>query len=100
MTSCWGKSEIIESNNVKSIVVTSNDDKFNPMEITNSDSIKFILKKLNNVHQEPIKFYATHRVNISYNDGKQILVLFNGPSMKVDGHTYKMNESIKDMLTQ
>lgn len=98
MISCLRKSVIINSSNVKSIVVTANDGKLDPIEVTNGDSITAILSKLNNAHKEPIKFYATHKLSINYRDGKQILVLCNGPSMKVEGHTYKLKQRISDIL--
>lgn len=100
MVSCSKKTEIISPKNVKSILVTVNDNEASSVLIANSDSIRVILSKLNDSSQEPIKFYATHRLSVNYNDGKQALVLCSGSSMKIEGRTYKLKETIGDILNR
>jgi hypothetical protein len=101
MSSCSNKAEIVNSSNVKSIAVVLNDEGNNSsfMQIISSNSIKSILSNLNDAHPEPIKFYPTHRLNITYADGKQLLVLCSGSSMKVEARTYKMKKTIRNILT-
>jgi hypothetical protein len=95
---CFTNSEIINSSNVISITVTASQPTQSQIEITDSNRIKDILRKFNNARQEPIKFYPTHRVSVTYAGGDTVLLLFSDHSMKVRGHTYKLKQEITEIL--
>jgi hypothetical protein len=95
---CTNKNGIISSNKVKSIVITLDSTNEHlalpPIEIRNQDSLNQIVKKINECESEPIKFYPTHRLKIAYEDGQEKMILCNGLSLKYDGLTYKLKESM------
>ena len=101
IASCLKRSEIIKSEDVKSIIVAVNDNSENrDAEVSDKRSIDDILTRLNEAQRAPIKFYATHELTILYRDGKQIHALCSGSSLKVNGHTYKMKNKIGDILSR
>lgn len=96
---CTNKNGIISSFKVKSIVVTldSTDSHLSlpSIEIRNQDSLNQIIKKINECESEPIIFYPTHRLKITYEDGKEEIIFCSGNALKYDGLTYKLKENIK-----
>ncbi|MCD2425100.1 hypothetical protein LQ567_20105 [Niabella pedocola] len=97
--SCSGRSEVINTNDAESITVSSNNEFDSSAKyITTKDSIKSILNQLNKAYPTPIKFYATHRLEVLYRNGLRVLVLCNAKSMKVEGRTYRMSRDISDIL--
>lgn len=99
MLRCSDKHNLISSNNIKSIVITLDSGQhniaLNPIEITNRDSLYQIIRKLNECDQEPIKFYPTHLLKLTYDNGQEKLIFCSGPSMKYEGLTYKLKENIR-----
>jgi hypothetical protein len=99
---CTNKYGIISSNKVKSIVITldsTDEHLILPLvEIRNEDSLNQIIRKINECESEPIKFYPTHRLKITYEDGREELILCSGSSLKYDGLTYRLKESIRDIV--
>lgn len=99
---CANKNGIISRNKVKSIVITLDSTNEHltlpPIEIRNEDSLIQIIKKINECESEPIKFYPTHRLKITYADGQEKMILCSGSALKYEGLTYRLNESIKDIV--
>lgn len=96
--SCSGRSEVINTNAESITVSLNNEFDSSTKYITNKDSIKSILNQLNKSYPTPIKFYATHRLEVLYRNGLRVLVLCNAKSMKVEGRTYRMSKGISDIL--
>ena|SRR3979490_2087687 len=90
---CTNKNGMISSNKVKSIVITFDsayEHRILPsIEIRNEDSLNQVIRKINECETEPIIFYPTHRVKISYEDGREKMVLCSGSALKYDGLTYR-----------
>jgi hypothetical protein len=99
---CTNKSRIISSNKVKSIVITLDTTTEHlvlaKIEIRNKDSLKQIIEKINECESEPIKFYPTHRLKVTYEDGQEKMILCSGSSLKFDGLTYRLKDSIRDIV--
>jgi hypothetical protein len=102
MQGCFNKTEIIAGNGIKSIAVTldsaSQKVTSGRIEISNKDSLTQIIKRLNICESEPIKFYPTHKLDLLYNNGQEKIIFCSGSSMKCEGRTYRLNESIRDIL--
>jgi hypothetical protein len=99
--SCSDNHNLINSNNIKSIVITLDSEQRNialsKIEITNRDSLMRIIAKLNECDKEPIKFYPTQWLKLTYDDGQEKTIVCNGSSMKYNGLTYKLKETIRDI---
>jgi hypothetical protein len=99
---CTSGSVIIGADKVKSIVITldssGNHFHLSPIQISNRDSITEIIKKIDACEREPLYFFPTHWISIAYQDGREETILCNGSSLKYDGLTYKLKESIKDII--
>jgi hypothetical protein len=61
-------------------------------------ALHLIIKKINECESEPIKFYPTHRLKITYEDEQERMILCSGSSLNYDGLTYKLKENIKDIV--
>lgn len=67
--------------------------------ITNPDSIKYIIKKINDCNQEPVKFYPAYTLLINYQDSVSKNITCNGKAMMDnEGHTYMLKQDIGDIL--
>ncbi|WPQ65185.1 hypothetical protein SIO70_10045 [Chitinophaga sancti] len=102
MQKCSNKTEVINSNNVKEVTIRIDSTSENPIskevKVTQSDSLTFILRELNDCNKEPIKFYPTHRIKLIYNNGEEDIIFCSGSSMKFKGVTYRMNKSIRSIM--
>jgi hypothetical protein len=102
MQECSDKRNLISSNNIKSIVITLDSSQHNiasnPIEITSQDSLYHIIQELNASDQEPIKFYPTHWLKINYSNGQEKAIFCSGSSMKYEGRTYRLKESIRNII--
>jgi|ERR1700733_4196647 len=102
MLSCAHQHNLIAGDNIRSMVITLDSSQHiaasNPIEITNEDSLHQIIRKLNACDQEPIIFYPTHWIKINYGDGKARTVVCNGSSMNYEGLTYRLKESIQNII--
>jgi fatty acid/phospholipid biosynthesis enzyme len=97
MGGCHKGQKIIESLEVSEIAVTQREKK-RKILITNPDSINVIINEFNKAQSEPIKFYPTHQLVISYKNGSEILVYCSGASLKVDGISFKMGKTIEEII--
>lgn len=102
MQKCSNKSEVINSDNVKEMIITIDSTAANPIpkeiRVGQKDSLTSILRALNNCDKEPIKFYATHRIKLVYSSGEEEMIFCNGSSMKYKGLTYRMDKNIRDII--
>ena len=102
--SCSDKHNLISSNNIKTIVISLDSGQhyiaLNLVVITNRDSMNEIIRKLNEYDQEPVKFYPTHRLKLTYDNGKEKIIFCSGQSMKYEGLTYRLKENIRDIIGQ
>jgi len=104
MQSCAQQKNMIVAKDIKSISVevTNLNQPSDTVrsEITDQSYIAEIVKNLNENYREPIKFYPTHKLRLTYNGGEEKMIYCNGASIKYDGLTYKLKKSIKEILSQ
>jgi len=104
MQGCISRNEIIDSSDVKIISVSIELDSLGhkvpstQINISDLDSVDYIIKALNEGKEEPIKFYPSHRLIIHYENGQNIVVLCSGSSMKYNGSTYSLKRDIKKII--
>jgi len=100
---CRKNAEIFDIKGVRSISISVLDKNFEKIvkeaNITNTDSIKYIMRKLNNCNAEPVKFSPSHTLIINYDDSKVIKITCNGKGMKDDkGDTYMLDKRIEEIV--
>jgi len=100
---CGSNADVVDKKGVKSISISILDKNFERVEreinIMNSDSIKYIIKRLNDCNPEPVKFFPTYTLIINYKDNKVIKITCNGKGMKDNkGHTYMLDKRIEDIV--
>jgi len=57
-----------------------------------------IVRKVNECETELIYFHPTHRLKIAYEDGREKMILCSGSAIKYDGLTYRLKESINEII--
>jgi uncharacterized protein YcfL len=95
---CSDNEALIRKENAVSIDIITNDKEINSKKLTDSDSITTILSKLNTADEKVVKFYATHKLIITYSTGEHVSILCNGFLIKFNGRTYKLNNNISSLL--
>jgi len=65
--------------------------------ISDQDTIRQIISKLNHAKREPSVFKAVFILRIVYRNAEDQLILCNGSHMKIDGITYKLTQQINEI---
>lgn len=66
----------------------------NTIKITQPDSLKTIIKYLNNGKKEPVKFFPTYKIKLAYRNGSELTIFANDHLIKYEGQTYRLNQNM------